>query len=241
MISAFAKGAQILNEPRYLDAASRAFQFLTDHLHHPSTGLLLRRWRDGHAAIDAFLDDYSALTLAALDLYETTFAPHHLATATTTATRMAALFEDKDHGAFFASPGSHADLVLRLKEDYDGAEPSGNSLAAEALLRLAAHTGSAGFRDAAERIFTAFSSRINQQSITIPRLLCALMHSLAPQSELQLSGPAQPLLDAFRQSFKPFTSVSWNNPSGPPAAVLCDDFVCRPPASTVSELRDLLN
>ncbi len=241
MISAFAKGAQVLHEPRYLEAASRAFDFLSTHLYDHNAGHLRRRWRDGAAAIDAFLDDYAAFTLAALDLYETRFHPRYLETAAATATRMAGLFEDREHGAFFSSPESHSDLVLRMKEDYDGAEPSGNSLAAEALLRLAAATGRASFRDLAERTFAAFSSRINQQPVTIPRLLCALMHSLAPQSELQLSGPAQPLLDEFRRRFRPFTFITWNQRDGAPSAALCEDFVCLPPVSAVEQLRELLN
>jgi hypothetical protein len=241
MISAFAKGAQVLHEPRYHQAATRAFDFLLSHLYHRETGRLLRRWRDGHAAIDAFLDDYAALILAALDLYETRFHPRFLNIAVTLATCLAVRFEDHTHGAFFSSSDAHSGLVLRMKEDYDGAEPSGNSLAAEALLRLAAATGRDAYRDLAERTFSAFSSRINQQPVTIPRMLCALMHHLAPQSELQLHGEAQPLLDEFHRHFRPFTSVAWRQRDGASTAALCRDFVCLPPVSTVDQLRELLN
>ncbi len=241
MISAFARGAQILDESRYRDAAFRAFDFLMANLYDVSAGILKRRWRDGEAAVDAFLDDYAAVTLAALDLYEISFEPRLLDTATATASRMVGLFEDRDHGAFFSSPDSNSELVLRMKEDYDGAEPSGNSLAVMALLRLAARCGNDAFNDKAQHALTAFSSRINKQAVTIPQMLCALMLSLAPKSEIQLSGAAQPLLDEFHRHFRPFTSVTWNRNDGAPSASLCEDFVCQPPVNTVEELRELLH
>jgi len=241
MISALARGAQVLGEPRYRDAAFRAFDFLMANLYDESAGIFKRRWRDGDAAIDAFLDDYAGVVLAALDLYEITFEPRHLDAAVATASRMVGLFEDSGHGAFFSAPESNSELVLRMKEDYDGAEPSGNSLAVSALLRVAARTGNEALGEKAQRALTAFSSRINQQPVTIPQMLCALMESLAPKSEIQLSGAAQPLLDEFRRHFRPFTTVSWQEHAGEPSATLCEDFVCKPPVNTVSGLRELLN
>ncbi|MBI4889656.1 MAG: thioredoxin domain-containing protein [Acidobacteria bacterium] len=238
MISAFARGARVLSEPRYLAAAERAFGFVQNNMRAPH---LLRRWRNGSAAIDAFLDDYAALALAALDLYETTFKTSYLETAQELAGQMRGLFEDVEHGGFFSSPASHSDLVLRMKEDYDGAEPSGNSLAVELLLRLALHTGNEDYRASATRAFQAFSSRINSQSPTIPRLMSALMLAAAEPSEITFSGPAEPLFDEFLRHFMPFSTSKWPVRDGNAAATLCSGFVCHPPAATVEELRELLN
>ncbi|MBL0156367.1 MAG: thioredoxin domain-containing protein [Bryobacterales bacterium] len=238
MISAFARGAQVLDEPRYLAAAQRAATFIDQTL--VVGGRLQRRWRDGEAAIDAFLDDYSALTLAHLDLYETTFAPAHLERARALALAMLEQFEDKQNGGFYSSPVGNTELVLRLKEDYDGAEPSGNSLAAQALLRLAHHTGEEAFREAAADTLAAFATRINEQSVTVPQMLCALMESLAAKSEMLFSGEAAELIREFRRHYRPFTVVQ-SQPGDRPAAALCENFVCLQPAHSVEELRGLLN
>jgi uncharacterized protein YyaL (SSP411 family) len=238
MISAFARGARVLDEPRYLTAALRAAAFLDAHL--VVDGRLQRRWRDGEAAIDAFLDDYSALALARVDLFEATFDQAHLERARALAVEMLAQFEDKQNGGFYSSPVGNTELVLRLKEDYDGAEPSGNSLAAQALIRLAHHTNEEAFLDAANDTLAAFATRINQQSATVPRMLCALMESLAPKSEVLFSGNADELIREFHRHFRPFTIVQ-SQPGERAAAALCGDFVCLAPVHSVDELRCLLN
>lgn len=237
MISAFARGAQVLDEPRYLAAARRAAAFIDEQL--VVDGRLQRRWRDGEAAIDAFLDDYSALTLAHLDLYETTFEAAHLERARSLAVAMLAQFEDKQNGGFYSSPVGNTELVLRLKEDYDGAEPSGNSLAAQALIRLAHHTGEDAFLEAANDTLAAFATRINEQSVTVPQMLCALMESQAPKSEMLFSGEASGLIREFRRHYRPFTVVQ-SQPGAQAAAALCENFICEQPSRTVEELRSLL-
>ncbi|MBI5281030.1 MAG: thioredoxin domain-containing protein [Candidatus Solibacter usitatus] len=237
MISALARGGVALDEPRYLAAALNACAFIERELH--PRGRLMRRWRDGEAAIDAFLDDYAALCLARVDLFEATLDHSHLDAARTLALRMIELFEDKRDGGFFSAAAGQYDLVLRLKEDYDGAEPCGNSLAAAALLRLAACTGLQLFREAAENIFKAFAARLSRQSPTLPQMLGAYMESVAPKSELRLSGDSAGLLAEFRRGFRPFTTITTGEP-GANAAVLCENFVCLPAASSREELRELL-
>ena len=127
MISAFAKGAQVLDDARYLKAAQRATSFILTRLFQPDQTTLLRRYRDGEAAIDGFLDDYAFLIGALLDLYEADFDPQHVETAMALTDKMRELFEDKTEGAFFSTAAGDSSLVLRMKDDYDGAEPSGNS------------------------------------------------------------------------------------------------------------------
>ncbi|WP_321475210.1 thioredoxin domain-containing protein [uncultured Paludibaculum sp.] len=237
MISAFAKGAQVLNEPRYLEAALRAIGFVRQELF--LDGKLMRRWRDGEAAVEGFLDDYAALAQACVDAYEATFDQEHLAFGRTLAVSMLELFEDKTSGGFYSTSGDSDELVLRLKEDYDGAEPAGNSVAAGALLRLAEYCELEPLREAADDTLAAFASRINQQGVTIPRMLCAVLESLQPKSEVRFTGDAQPLINEFRRHFRPFTTVRWDR-SGEPSAMVCEDFVCQPPVSAASDLRQLL-
>src|SRR5260370_29243446 len=136
MIPSCAQAPQALDEPRYLAAAQRAADFILQQMYNPSTGTLLRRYRDGEAGIHGFLDDYAFLISALLDLYETDFNPQHLEMAVALTGKMRELFEDPTEGAFFTTAAGDDSLVLRMKDDYDGTEPSGNSIALLRLLRL---------------------------------------------------------------------------------------------------------
>src|SRR5205085_7449508 len=123
MISAFALGGAVLDEPRYAEAARRAAEFLIGHMYSPETGVLLRRYRQGEAAIPGFLDDYALFTQALLDLYEAQFDLHHLELAVRLTEKQRELFEDAEGSGFFSSAEGDPSLVLRVKDDYDGAEP----------------------------------------------------------------------------------------------------------------------
>src|ERR1035441_3653007 len=121
-----------------------------------ATGVLLRRYRLGESAIPGFLDDYALFTQALLDLYEAQFDRRHLELAIRLTEQMRERFEDRAEGAFFSTAAGDSSLVLRVKEDYDGAEPSGNSVAILNLLRLAQITNRAEFRESAELAVKAF-------------------------------------------------------------------------------------
>ena len=172
---------------------------------------LLRRYRDGDAAIEAFLDDYAFLINALVDLYETAFDPADLAWAAQLAERAIALFQDAEGGGFFSSPANQSDLVLRLKDDYDGAEPSGNSVMALALLRLARITGRDDFRTAAERTLEAFSGRMLAGGAGLPQMLVAQMFAMGKPMEIVLAGPRdqQVCRDAGARSASAFCPTPW--------------------------------
>jgi hypothetical protein len=186
MISAFARGAQVLAEPAYAAAAHRAAEFFASRMWNGS--VLLRRYRDGEVAIAGFLDDYAFFAQALLDLYETEFDVAHLETAIAITERMLALFEDREAGAFFSTAEGDPDLVLRMKDDYDGAEPAGNSVAILNLLRLARITRRRDFAEAADRALQALASRITAQPTAVPQLLVALMFQQAPPLQIILAG-----------------------------------------------------
>jgi len=256
MISALARGAQVFAaldpaaSARYRDAAAAAAHFIMTNLYGAAANTLYRRWRDGERAVEAFLDDYAALAQAHLDLYEMSFDPRCLDRARSLAGAMLERFEDPAGGLY--SSADSADLVLRLKDDYDGAEPAGNSLAAGALLRLAAYTRYEPYREAALRILHAFASRLNQQPLSLPQMLCAWMFELAPQRQIVIAGPApEPYLAAIRSRFLPSTIV-FVNPTDPPlssmqpidgrtAAYVCENYACQLPVTSIAEFTRLLD
>ena len=254
MISAFAKGAQILDEPRYAGAARGAANFVRRLLWDEKRSVLLRRYREGEAAIDGFLDDYAFFIHALLDLYETAFDPEDLTFAARLAGRAIELFEDADNGAFFSTAAGDSDLVLRLKDDYDGAEPSGNSAMALALLRLARMTDRDDFRRAAERTLRAFASRLASTGAGVPQMLVAHAYAVARPREIVLAGPRDAaamhaMLSAIRSRFLPNAVVTMARDTahpmppiaGRPTAYVCENFACKLPATDVAQLEEQLS
>jgi len=251
MISAFAKGAQILDEQRYADAARSARSFLHRKLWRESDATLLRRFRDGDSAIEAFLDDYASLINALVDLYETAFDVSDLAWATRLAERAIGAFQDPEHGGFFSSIENQSDLVLRLKDDYDGAEPSGNSIMALALLRLARLTGRDDFRQAGERTLQSFAGRMLSGGAGLPQLLVAQMFAMGKPMEIVLAGPRDQLtgmLHVIRRRFLPNTivmraseaPVEMTAQGGLATAYVCENYACNLPVTEASALKELL-
>jgi uncharacterized protein YyaL (SSP411 family) len=249
MISAFAKGAQALGEDRYADAARGAAKFVRDRLWDESRGVLLRRFRDGESAIDGFLDDYAFSILGFLDLYETCFEAADFQFAARLADRAVELFEDREDGGFFSTAAGAENLVLRLKDDYDGAEPSGNSMMTIALLRLARMTGREDFGRAAEKTLKAFSSRMASGGAGVPQMLVAVEFALGKPMEIVLAGPMDnTLLAAIRRRFLPNAVVAQASESpvampaidGKPTAYVCSNFACNLPVTDVDRLDELL-
>jgi len=249
MISAFSKGAQALGEDRYTDAAAAAAKFVRDRLWVESRGVLLRRFRDGESAIDGFLDDYAASILGFLDLYETRFERADFVFAVKLAERAIELFEDREQGGFFSTGEGAENLVLRLKDDYDGAEPSGNSMMTMALLRLARMTDREDFRAAVGRTLEAFSSRMASGGAGVPQMLAALSLALGKPMEIVLAGPLDAaMLAAIRRRFLPNAVVTRASESpvampavgAKPTVYVCSNFACQLPVTEVNQLDDLL-
>jgi hypothetical protein len=243
MISAFALGAQALDEPRYAEAARRAADFVLNKMR---AGVLLRRFRDGGAAIPGFLDDYVCFANALVDLYETTFEASYLQIAEQLAREMIARFEDPASGGFFSTSGDDSSLVIRMKEDYDGAEPSGNSVALCVLLRLAALGGGGEFRKAAGRALHAFAPRLRAAPHALPQMLAGYMQFSRKSRQIVLAGTdLAGMLRAIRTRFLPYTSVLQNRDAmpaidGKATAYVCEDFTCHLPVTNVDDLVQLL-
>jgi uncharacterized protein len=284
MISAFALGGAVLDEPRYAHAARRAAEFLIGRMYDGSTGVLLRRYRQGDAAIPGFLDDYTLFTQALLDLYETQFDLRHLELAIRLAEKMRELFEDRDQGGFFNTAGGSApapvkssiiltgfdrpepptekpELIMRIKDDYDGAEPAGNSVALFNLLRLAQMTDRQEFRDSAEKLLSAFSPHISTAAVALPYMLAACEFRLGEPRQVILVGEdIAPLARALHQRYVPNKIVlAVNSPEARQrlstwipaiegmrevdnraAAYVCRNYTCQLPVTGVDEFLQLL-
>jgi uncharacterized protein YyaL (SSP411 family) len=265
MISAFAKAAQVLDDTRYLAAAEQAAAFILSRMYDSASGKLLRRYRDREAAIPGFLDDYAFFIAALLDLYEADFDPRHLETALALAGTMRAHFEDTANGGFFSTAEGDRSLVLRMKDDYDGAEPSGNSMALLDLLRLAHFTDRSDLRQSSERTLMALGPKISAQPVATPQLLVALDYWDSPRREVVIAGPSdagptQAFLRALHDRFLPHTitllidceetrrrlaslspsAQAMREINGQPTAYVCQNYACQLPTNDLSKFNELL-
>ena len=261
MISGLALASRALSEPKYRDAAVAAAEFLLKTMWDAQSGRLLRRYRAGDAAIPGFLDDYAGFANGLVDLYEATFELRYLEAAGKMADVMRGKFEDREGGGFYSSAEGDESLILRMKEDYDGAEPSGNSLAITVLLRLAAITGNETFQQSAMRALGAFASRLNSQPVVAPMMVAAHMMSRMKPRQIVFVGPvAETMRGAVDMRFLPGVTLMaarddgelavlarWHEEiasmplvDGQTAAYVCENFACQAPVTTLASLDALL-
>ena len=263
MISALARGAAVLGEPERLAAATRAAEFLQAELWDEAGGTLYRSWLDGRGDIPGFAEDYAYLVQGLLDLYEAGFDLRWLQWAVRLQERMDALFGDTERGGYFNSRADDASVVVRLKEDYDGAEPAPNSVAAMNLIRLDWMLGLPGAKARALATLEAFRAQWSAHPHALPQMLCALELALEPPRTIVFTGDAttaefQALAAVPEERLGPrrarlrvdAASRAWlaahrrylaELPAeGPPRAWVCEDFTCRAPAATPEELRAAL-
>ena len=193
------------------------------------------------------LEGYAFLLSGVIDLYEATIEPGHLDFAVALAEAMLARFYDADNGGFWQSPAGAKDLILRVKEDYDGAEPSGNSVATLALLKLGKITDRKEFTQAAEKTLRLFANRLQQVPQAVPFMLQALDFSLdEPRRAVVAGDPSKPetlaLLRAIHAVYQPNKVVLGNRGAVEPFArtlpakggavvYLCTGNACQPPTS----------
>ncbi|MDR3592577.1 MAG: thioredoxin domain-containing protein [Negativicutes bacterium] len=265
MIAAIAKAARVLEREDYAAAARRALDFVLGRLIRPADGRLLARYREGEAAYPAYIDDYAFLLWAMVELFETTQQPWLLKKAAALAADMIRLFWDEDRYGFFFCGADSEDLIARPKELYDGAMPSGNSVAAYALLRLARLTDDREMEGIVAKMVSAFAGEVNRHPRAHTFFLMALQGFLAPPRHLVIAGDrddplARQLWREASHSFIPDTLVVFCSPAesgelaevvpvargktaapGKAAAYLCENFACQLPVTDVGELREKLS
>ncbi|MGH9484589.1 MAG: thioredoxin domain-containing protein, partial [Terriglobales bacterium] len=240
MISALAQTAAALDEPSYLAAAKRAAAYIEQSRWSAATNRLRRT-----AEVDGFAEDYAFLIQGLLDLHQASFDAHWLEWARQLQRVQEELFAAPD-GSYYSSqpdPG----LLLRLREDYDGAEPSPNSVAVSNLLRLALWYENEDWRERAEAVTAAFAAKLREMPQALPLLCAHLEAAAAPPRRLMIAGDAaaddtHALLAVARRHFLPgyWIVPAPAPPGGHAAAYLCEDYTCQLPVTTVAELENAL-
>ena len=265
MIRALAKAHQVLRDPRYLEAAIRCAMFLLKHLTYGPARLLVHRYRDGEARIDGQLDDYAFLLQACIDLYESSFDIQWLKEALRLAEAQNRLFFDHERGGFFDTSGDDASLLVRTKEWYDGAEPSGNSIAILNLLRLAQFTNNQSLETLAGKSFSCFGEQLMSAGHALPQMLVAFDFEMTKPMQIILAGATgdprtQELLRVVHSEFLPnkvlmladgaagqtelaiFIPIvsSLQQIAGNPTAYVCENYACQLPTADPSVLKAML-
>jgi uncharacterized protein YyaL (SSP411 family) len=260
MISALARAAGVLAEPKYLQAARRAGEFIRRELWNENEQALRRHFKDGAANVSGFAEDYAFLSRALLDLYEADFQISDLQWAQELNEVLLENFWDEENGGLYSSAPDE-NILLRFKEDYDGAEPSPNSVAAENCVRLHQLLDEERYREKAAAIFAAFAGRLRDAAPAMPLLLAARLSFDAPPQHAVIvgekdAGDTQQLLLAARETFSPHQTLIlldenarefWNvrQPflremkmlNGKATVYICRDFACRKPVTSADELR----
>ncbi|KCZ71535.1 thioredoxin domain-containing protein [Candidatus Methanoperedens nitroreducens] len=264
MIAALSKGAQVFNEPAYADAAQRAADFILENM-HDSRGRLYHRYRDGELAVPAFLDDYTSLIWGLIELYETTFKVRYLQTALDLTTDQITHFWDNEHLGFYLTADDAEEVIVRKKQIYDGALPSGNSVAMLNLLRLGRMTANPELEMMAMQIGQAFSHSIQQVPSGYTQFMVALDFAIGPASEVVITGDSQAndtkaMLAALRQEFIPDKIVVFrpgeielpeiirlveytrylSSTDGRATAYVCQNYSCKLPTTDTGKMLELL-
>ena len=263
MIGAFARASRVVASRPYIDylgSARRAALFIRKHLWNAEARTLLRRYRRGDAAVEGYAEDYAYLIFGLLELFQADGDPSWLEWALMLQRRQDELFADPIEGGWFSTTGHDESVLLRLKEDYDGAEPSATSVSVLNLLTLSHLTGDAGFDQSIERALGMFASRIEQGARMVPMMMAALSAYHAGMSQIVVAGdPASPATGALREAisrrYLPFVVtiplvpehaaaltrlLPWTDAMArrleTPAAYVCRNFACLTPATSADEL-----
>ena len=265
MIAALAKGAQALDEPEYAEAARCAADFILTNMRRPD-GRLWHRYRDGQCGVQGNLDDYAFLIWGLLELYEALFDTKYLRTALELTNDMLRHFWDNDAGGLYFTPDDGESLIIRKKEIYDGAIPSGNSVAMLNLLRLGRMTANSDLEEKAARIGSAFSGSVKRSPMAHTQLMVALDFAIGPCYEVIIAGTSrsedtQAMIKALRGHYLP-NKVVLLNPSeqdsfeiaqlaeftrslssinAQATAYVCVNHRCQLPTTDISHMLELLS
>jgi hypothetical protein len=275
MLGAMARAYAVLGDEKYRAAAEKNLAFIQEKLWVQRTAdilsveqteklnfrqdagsTLFHRWRDGERDNVQLLEAYAFLLSGVIDLYEATLEAKHLDFAIALAEAMVAKFYDAEHGGFWQSAGGARDLILRVKDDYDGAEPSGNSVATLTLLKLAAITGREDFKQPAEATLRLFAHRLQNFPQAMPFMLHALDFQLEEPRRVVIAGdPTSPeareLLRAAHSVYQPNKVVLGNAGAveefartlparNGPVAYLCTGNSCQPPTQDAAKVGEML-
>ncbi len=263
MIAALSKAGRALGRPDCVEAATRAADFLWTTMQ--ADGRLLHRYRGGDAAIEANLDDYAFFAWAEIELHQASQEPEHLQRAVALTESMLERFRDEESGGLFFSPADRADLIVRQREVYDGAVPSGNSVALSNLLKLARLTAEPRYERLAAELSHAFSGTVGSHPSAFSMFLCGLEMVADGGQELVIVGDPESeavkaMLGVSRRAYaphlvtivrptgehpgpiaetSPFLAAFQGEPGSDATAYLCRGLTCERPVTGTAELESL--
>lgn len=255
MIHALAECGAALGRADALHAAQHAANFILQQMSQPD-GKLYRSYKDGKARLNAYLEDYAAFGIALVALYEATFDLRWLGEASRLTRLLIDQFDDDQNGGFYQTGLDHEQLVVRRKDFIDNAIPSGNSLTAELLLKLAVLTGNEDYRRQARLICLVMKESMARQPTGFGRLLCALNQLLVPSQEIAIVGDPEAadtaaLLQVVRSRYLPTSVLALKRPgeesmlpllegrdlvNGQAAAYVCENYACKLPVTDAQTL-----
>jgi uncharacterized protein YyaL (SSP411 family) len=252
-IAALARASQVFGEQRYLQAAVKASVFVLEKM-KDEEGTLYHRYAKGERAIGGFLDDYAFLVWGLIEVYEACFEEEYLQAAVELTKRMIAQFWDKKDGGFFAAGGAE-NVLPRRKEDYDGALPSGNSVALLNLLRLARLTGESAYEEMASQMSRVFAGEVRRASTAHTFMLVGVDFAVGPSYNVVLVADpheidTMEIVRALRKNYLPNLVVRLRHPDkaglgyekieGKATAYVCRGQTCMPPTNRVEKMLELL-
>lgn len=261
VITALSIAGKVFGREDYLVAAGEAVDFIMTHLH--SQGRLQHRWREGESAIEGNLDDYAYLIWGLLELYQATFQAEYLKAALKLNQTLTKHFWDNEEGGYYFTPDHAPQILVRQKEAYDTALPSGNSVQQMNLERLYLLTGENNFRETSESLEKYFSPTMKQTPAAFTMFLSAIMFQTSPSFEVTILGEkdsldTQGMLKALQKEYLPqvvlvlkssgddlikelIPSLENKTMVGNQAtAYVCGDGTCQAPVNTPEELINLL-
>ena len=267
MISAYARGARVLDEPRYLEIGARAAHFIRKQLWDASRKILYRNYREGRSGIEGFADDYAFVIQGLLDLYEASFDIEWLKLAVELQETQDRLFFDEKHGGYFTTSGKDASVLLRMKDDNDSAEPAASSVAALNLLRLSQFRDdpAAAGAERARKTIDAFAATLSHFASAMPQMLVAIDYSLSKPRQIVIAGKkdtpeTKAIFREVHRHFLPDTILlladgaegqkylgekneairAMSMVDGKSAAYVCENFTCKAPVTDPKALSELL-
>jgi len=273
MIAAFARAARVLeagttatvDREAWLRAARRSAAFLENAMWDRDRAVLRRRYRQGEAAVEAYAEDYADLIFGLIELFQADGDPSRLEWALALQQRQDDLFWDSEDGGWYSTTGQDPTVLLRLKDDYDGAEPSASSVSVLNLLALAHLTGDASFFRKIERTLETFGPGLGQSARAVPMMMAALSAYHAGIRQVVIVGPqgrddTLDLTREFAASYQPFSILVAVEPGahqdrvarvlpfvapmqmrdGRATAYVCRHFTCEQPVTGADDLRQRL-
>ena len=263
MISSLAYGGAALGEQRYIDAAEAAAEFVLTKLQ--PKGRLLRFYRDGKAVGLGYLEDYAFVIAGLIDLYEATYDARWLAEAKRLTEQMIDLFADLDKGGFYKTGTDAEELIVRSKGAYDGAVPSGNSIAAVVLLRLGRMTMNDKFVAAGEKVLKQYGAQISSSPLSLTAMLIAVDFHLGPSREIVIAGSRESentrqMIQVLHRGFLPRAVTIFHSSGadgkkieklvefvreqreldGAATAYICENYSCKAPITNVAQFKEAL-